>query len=46
LDQLHIPEELAFADKIMKENGGSKKGINGAIKPLEVKKRRSFRRFN
>jgi hypothetical protein len=30
----------------MKENGMEAKGINGAIKPLEVKKRRSFRRFN
>jgi hypothetical protein len=39
LDQLHIPEELAFADKIMKENGMEAKGINGAIKPLEVKEK-------
>jgi hypothetical protein len=29
----------------MKENGYGSKGINGTIKPLEVK-RRSFRRFN
>jgi hypothetical protein len=29
------PEELAFADKIMKENGMEAKGINGAIKPLK-----------
>jgi aminobenzoyl-glutamate utilization protein B len=41
----YTPEELAFADKIMKENGMEAKGINGTIKPLEVK-RRSFRRFN
>jgi hypothetical protein len=33
------PEELAFADKIMKENGMEAKGINGAIKPLEVKEK-------
>lgn len=33
----YTPEELAFADKIMKENGMEAKGINGAIKPLEVK---------
>jgi aminobenzoyl-glutamate utilization protein B len=32
----YTPEELAFADKIMKENGMEAKGINGAIKPLEV----------
>jgi hypothetical protein len=44
LDQLHTPEELAFADKIMKENGMEAKGINGTIKPLG-KKRRSLR-FN
>jgi aminobenzoyl-glutamate utilization protein B len=35
----YTPEELAFADKIMKENGMEAKGINGAIKPLEVKER-------
>jgi aminobenzoyl-glutamate utilization protein B len=34
----YTPEELAFADKIMKENGMEAKGINGAIKPLEVKR--------
>jgi hypothetical protein len=38
LDQLYTPEELAFADKIMKENGMEAKGING-IKPLEVKEK-------
>jgi hypothetical protein len=44
LDQLHTPEELAFADKIMKENGMEAKGIK-TIKPHWVKKRRSLR-FN
>jgi hypothetical protein len=34
----YTPEELAFADKIMKENG-MQKGINGTIKPLEVKEK-------
>jgi aminobenzoyl-glutamate utilization protein B len=34
----YTPKELAFADKIMKENGMEAKGINGAIKPLEVKR--------
>jgi aminobenzoyl-glutamate utilization protein B len=38
LDHIY-PEELAFADKIMKENGMEAKGINGAIKPLEVKEK-------
>ena len=32
----YTKEELDFADKIMKENGNEAKGINGAIKPLEV----------
>ena len=34
----YTKEELAFGDKIMKEYGLEAKGINGAIKPLEVTK--------
>jgi aminobenzoyl-glutamate utilization protein B len=34
----YTSEEIAFADKIMKENGMEAKGINGAIKPIEVKR--------
>jgi len=34
----YTKEELDFADKIMKEYGRESKGINGAIKPLEVTK--------
>jgi hypothetical protein len=40
----YTPEELAFADKIMKKNGMEARH-KWKIKPLEVK-RRSFRRFN
>jgi hypothetical protein len=28
------PEEIAFGNKLMQENGMEGKGINGAIKPL------------
>jgi aminobenzoyl-glutamate utilization protein B len=34
----YTKDELSFADKIMKEYGLEMKGINGAIKPLEVTK--------
>lgn len=34
----YTKEELSFADKIMKEYGLEAKGINGAIKPLEITK--------
>ncbi len=34
----YTKEELNFADKIMKEYGLEAKGINGAIKPLEITK--------
>ena len=32
----YTADEIAFADKIMKENGMEAKGINGAIKPIEL----------
>lgn len=32
----YTPDEIAFGDKIMKENGMEAKGINGTIKPMEV----------
>lgn len=35
---LYTPEELAFAENIMKEYGAPYKGIAGAIKPLEQTK--------
>lgn len=35
---VYTPEEIAFGNKLMQENGMEGKGINGAIKPLEVKK--------
>jgi len=34
----YTPDELAFADKIMKEYGLEAKGISGTIKPLEITK--------
>lgn len=34
----YTKDELAFADKIMKEYGLDQKGINGGIKPLEITK--------
>jgi hypothetical protein len=39
------PEELAFADKIMKEKWYGSKRHKWSYKTIEVK-RRSFRRFN
>jgi len=33
---IYTPDELAFADKIMKEYGMEAKGISGTIKPLEI----------
>jgi hypothetical protein len=34
---VYTPEEIAFGNKLMQENGMEGKGINGAIKPLRLK---------